>query len=98
MGQNEPVVQVVEHANALKPQRGQHSIHALRECPRHAEEDIPDLGCREGLGEVTSSATKESPLRPFLEWRVKHWTEKWPMVEGEGPIGPPAPTSRLLSR
>ncbi len=34
MGQNEPVVQVIQHANALEPQRGQHSIHALRECSR----------------------------------------------------------------
>ncbi len=34
MGQNEPVVQVIQHANALEPQRVQHSIHALRECSR----------------------------------------------------------------
>ncbi len=34
MGQNEPVVQVVEYANTPEPQRGQCSIHALHECPR----------------------------------------------------------------
>ncbi len=31
---NEPVIQVIQHANALEPQRGQRSIHALRECSR----------------------------------------------------------------
>ncbi len=35
VGRNESVVQVVEHANALEPQRGQRSIHALCECSRH---------------------------------------------------------------
>ncbi len=33
MGQNEPIVQVVEHTNALEPQRGQSSIHAFCEHP-----------------------------------------------------------------
>ncbi len=40
--------------------------NAIEEAECHAEEDIPDLGCREGLGEVTSSTTKESSLRPCL--------------------------------
>ncbi len=39
---------------------------AQKEAECHAEEDIPDLGCREGLGEVTPSTTKESPWRTCL--------------------------------
>ncbi len=34
VGQNEPVVQVVQHTNALEPQTGQCSIHAFREHSR----------------------------------------------------------------
>ncbi len=34
VSQNEPVVQVVQHTNALEPPRGQCSIHAFRECSR----------------------------------------------------------------
>ncbi len=53
--------------------------NAIEEAECRAEEDIPDLGCREGLGEVMSSTTKESTRRLCLGWwRVKHWTEKWP--------------------
>ncbi len=51
--------------------------NAIEEAKCRAEEDIPDLRCGEGLGEVTSSTMKESPRRPCLGlWRVKHWTEK----------------------
>ncbi len=45
------------------PIRERNAIEGV-EC--RAEEDIPDLGCREGLGEVTSSTMKESPRRPCL--------------------------------
>ncbi len=38
MGQNEPIVQVVEYTNALEPQRGQSSIHEFLERPRRQED------------------------------------------------------------
>ncbi len=34
VGQDEPIIQVVEYTNALKPEKGQSSIHALCERPR----------------------------------------------------------------
>ncbi len=40
--------------------------NAIEEAECGAEEDISDLGCREDLGEVTSSTTKESPRHPCL--------------------------------
>ncbi len=35
MGQNEPIVQVIEYTNALEPQGGQGCIHAFCERPPH---------------------------------------------------------------
>ncbi len=35
VSQNEPVVQIVQHTNALEPQMGQCSIHAFCERSRH---------------------------------------------------------------
>ncbi len=53
--------------------------NAIEEAECRAKEDIPELGCREGLEEVTPSTMKESPRRPCLGWwRVKRWTERWP--------------------
>ncbi len=34
VGQNEPIVQIIKYTNALEPQRGQSSIHALCERPQ----------------------------------------------------------------
>ncbi len=49
--------------------------NAIEEAECCILEDMPVLGCREGLGGrgVTSSTTKESP------WRPCSWTEKWPV-------------------
>ncbi len=40
--------------------------NAIEEAECRAEEDIPDLGCREGLGEVTSFTMKKIPRLPCL--------------------------------
>ncbi len=53
--------------------------NAIEEAECRAKEDIPELGCREGLEAVTPSTMKESPQHPCLGWwRVKCWTERWP--------------------
>ncbi len=53
--------------------------NAIEEAECRAKEDIPEMGCREGLEAETPSTTKESPRRPCLGWwRVKCWTDRWP--------------------
>ncbi len=58
------------------------------------KEDIPEMGCREGLEAETPSTSKESPRRPCLGWwRVKCWTDRWPArgpyAAGENRLCPP---------
>ncbi len=44
-----------------------------------AREDIPEIGCREGLEAAAPSTVKESPRRPCSGWRrEKCWADGWP--------------------
>ncbi len=44
-----------------------------------AREDIPEIGCREGLEAAAPSTVKESPRRPCSGWRRKKcWADGWP--------------------
>ncbi len=66
--------------------------NAIEEAECRAEENISNLGCREGLGEVTSSTTR-GPYAVGENWvcllsRGPLAAKGW-MVEGEGPMRPP---------
>ncbi len=53
--------------------------NAIEKAECRAKEDIPEMGCREGLEAAAPSTTKESPLRPCSGWRrVKCWTDGRP--------------------
>ncbi len=53
------------------------SVTEGSEC--RAREDIPEIGCREGLEAAAPSTVKESPRRPCSGWRrEKCWADGWP--------------------